>query len=77
MNMVDRSGMLVMWVHRFSEGRERVYEWKMMNRSREGLEWDARKWKSEIDRTVKGVELSKWNTYISSTPVPPECFHNF
>ena len=24
--MVDRSGLLVMWVHRFSEGKERVYE---------------------------------------------------
>ena len=38
MNMVDRSGMLVMWVHRFSEGREKVYEWNVMNRCREGLE---------------------------------------
>ena len=26
MNIVDRSAMLAMWVHRFSEGRERVYE---------------------------------------------------
>ena len=52
MDMVDRSGMLVMWVHLFSEGRERVYEWKMMNKSREGLEWDVRKWKSEKDRTA-------------------------
>ena len=43
MNMVYMSGMLVMWVHRFSEGRERIYEWKMINRSREGLEWDVRK----------------------------------
>ena len=24
MNMVDRSGMLIKWVHRFSEGRESV-----------------------------------------------------
>ena len=42
--MVDESGILVMWVHGVSEGRERVYEWKVMNRSREGLEWDVRKW---------------------------------
>ena len=33
-----------------------------MNRSREGLEWDVRKWKSEIDKRVKGVGLSKWKT---------------
>ena len=39
-----------------------MYEWKVMNRSREGLEWDVRKWKSEIDKTVKGVGLSKWKT---------------
>ena len=52
MNMVDRSGILVRWVHRFCEGRENIYEWKVMNRSREGLEWDVRKWKSEIDKTV-------------------------
>ena len=62
MNMVDRSDMLVRWVHTFFEGREKVYEWKVMNRSREGLEWDVRKWKSEIDKTVKGVGLSKWKT---------------
>ena len=55
MSMVDRSGMLVRCVHRLSEGRG----WKVMNRSREGLEWDVRKWKSEIDRTVKSVGLSK------------------
>ena len=35
-NMVDRSGMLVRWVHTFFEGRDWVYEWKVMNRSREG-----------------------------------------
>ena len=62
MNMVDKSGMLVMWVHRFFEGRERVYEWKVMNRSREGLAWDVRKWKSEMDKTVKGMGLAKWKT---------------
>ena len=39
-----------------------MYEWKEMNRSREGLEWDVRKWKSEIDKTVKDVGLSKWKT---------------
>ena len=33
-----------------------MFGWKVMN-SREGL-----KWKSEIDRTVKGVELNKWKT---------------
>ena len=43
MNIADRSGMLVMWVHRFFEGRERLYEWKVMNRSREGLECDVEK----------------------------------
>ena len=47
--MVDRSSMMVMWVYRFSEGRESVYEWKGMNRSREGLECDVRKWKIVID----------------------------
>ena len=39
-----------------------MYEWKVMNRSRERLECDVRKWKSEIDKTVKGVGLSKWKT---------------
>ena len=62
MNMVDRSDMLVRWVHRFCEGRESIYEWKVMNRSREGLEWDVRKWKSEINKTVKGVGVSKCKT---------------
>ena len=38
MNMVDRCDMLVIWVHRFFEGREWVYEWKVKNRGREGLE---------------------------------------
>ena len=33
-----------------------------MNRSRKGLEWDVRKWKIEIDKTVKGVGLGKWKT---------------
>ena len=56
--------MLVMWVHRFFEGRERVYEWKAMNGSREELKWDVRKWKSEIDKAVKGVGLSKWKTKL-------------
>ena len=32
-----------------------------MNRSREGLEWNVRKWKSEIGKTVKGVGLSGIN----------------
>ena len=59
MNMVDRSGMLVRWVHIIFEGREWEYEWKVMNRSGEGLEWDVRKWKIEIDKTVKGVGLGK------------------
>ena len=36
-----------------------MYEWKV-NRSKEKLEWDERKWKSEIERTVKAVGLSKW-----------------
>ena len=27
-----------------------MYEWKVMNRRKEGLEWDVRKWKSEIRR---------------------------
>ena len=31
-----------------------------MNRSREGLGWEVRKWKSEIDRAVRYVGLSKW-----------------
>ena len=35
-----------------------------MNRSREGFKWDVRKWKSEIDKTVKGVGLIKWMTEI-------------
>ena len=64
MNMVDRSGMLVRWVHRFCEGKEWVYEWKVMNKSRKGLKWDVRKWKSEIDKTMKGVGFSgrlRWN----------------
>ena len=43
MNMIDRNGMLVRWVHIFFEGREWVYEWKVINKSREGLEWDVRK----------------------------------
>ena len=42
-NMVGRSGILILWVHKFSEGRERVYEWKVMNRSRERFKWDVRK----------------------------------
>lgn len=58
--MVDRSGLLVRWIHRPFEGRQYVYEWKVMNRSREGLEWGVNRWKSEIDRTVKCVGLSKW-----------------
>ena len=62
--MVDRSGMLVRWVHRPFEGRENVCEWRMMNRSREGLEWDERKWKSEIERAVKCVGLSKWKNEL-------------
>ena len=49
MNMVDRCGMLVRWVNKFHEGREWVHEWKVMNKNRKGLEWDVRKWKSEID----------------------------
>ena len=32
--IVDRSGMLVVWVHIFSKGRESVYEWKVMNRKK-------------------------------------------
>ena len=39
-----------------------MHEWKVMNRNRKGLEWDVRKWKSEIDKTVKGVGLGKWKT---------------
>ena len=35
-----------------------------MKRSREGLEWDVKKWKSEINRTVKRVGLSKWKIEI-------------
>ena len=31
-------------------GRESVYEWKAMNKSRERLKWDVRKWKSKIER---------------------------
>ena len=62
MNMVNRSGMLVRWMHRFFEGRERMHEWKVMNRSRLGLECDVRKWTSEIDKTVKSMRLSKWKT---------------
>ena len=33
-----------------------------MNKNREGLEWDVRKWKSVIDKRVRGVGLSKWKT---------------
>ena len=58
--MVDRSGLRVRWIHQQFEGRQYVYEWKMMDRNREGLEWGVKKWKSEIDRAVKGVGLSKW-----------------
>ena len=36
-----------------------MYEWKVMNRSIEGLEWDVRKWNSEIDKTVKGVCMTE------------------
>ena len=31
-----------------------------MTRDREGLEWEWRKWKVEINREVKRVGLSKW-----------------
>ena len=54
MNMVDRSGVLVRWVHRFCEGREWVYEWKVMNRSREGLSgrlrWNERSFWNGTER---------------------------
>ena len=60
MKMVDRSSMFVRWIHQPFEGRQYIYEWRVMNRSREGLGWEVRKWKSEIDRTVRYVGLSKW-----------------
>ena len=40
--IIDKSGMLVKWVHRSFEERQSRYGWKVMNRSREELEWDAR-----------------------------------
>ena len=52
--------MIVRWVYRPLEDGQNVYEWNLLNRSREGLQWDVRKWKSEIDRAVKSVGLSKW-----------------
>ena len=60
MKMVDRSSMFVRWIHQPFEGRQYIYEWRVMNRSREGLGWEVRKWKSEIDRAVRYVGLSKW-----------------
>ena len=56
--------MLVIWMNRFFERRESVYEWRVMDRNREGIQWDARSWKSEIDRADKCVGLSgrlRWN----------------
>ena len=45
---------------RAMEGRQHEYEWEVLSRSGEGLEWDGRKWKNEIDRVVKGAGLCKW-----------------
>ena len=60
MKMEDRCGILVRWMHQTSERGENMYEWRMMLRSREGLEWDVSKWKTEIDRVIKCVGLNKW-----------------
>ena len=60
MKMIDRSSMLVRWIHPPLGERQYVYEWRLMNRSREGLEWEGRKWKSEIDGEVRHVGLRNW-----------------
>ncbi|XP_050694867.1 uncharacterized protein LOC126984800 isoform X3 [Eriocheir sinensis] len=58
MRMVGDSGMRVRWVSR-EEGR-RFFEWKVTDRNSEGLEWNVRKWKKEIDSAVKGDGLRRW-----------------
>ena len=48
-------------MHRPLEDRHNAGEWRMIDRNREEVEWDERKWKSEIDKAVKVEGLSKYN----------------
>ncbi len=36
-----------------NQGGRQFCDWKVTNRNGEGLEWEARKWKNEIDHAVK------------------------
>ncbi|MPC10999.1 hypothetical protein E2C01_003649 [Portunus trituberculatus] len=43
-----------------AEGRHVESDWSKIVRNGEALEWDVRKWKSEIDKRVKCMELNEW-----------------
>ena len=58
--MIDRSRMLNRVAHRSAEGVQNVCEWKIINLVGEGIEWDAGKWKNEIEKAVREEGLAKW-----------------
>ena len=60
LKMVCRSGMGVRWMHERINERIIMSEWKMVNGNREGLEWNVKKWKTEIDKMEKHMDLRKW-----------------
>ena len=50
---------MVRWAPLLYEGRQ-TYEWKIVDRNGEGIEWSVGKWRCELDRAVMKVGLSKW-----------------
>ena len=58
--MVVKSGLITSWAFQQVEGRHLESDWSMIVRNGEGREWNVRKWRSEIDRVVKGVGLDDW-----------------
>ncbi|MPC65526.1 hypothetical protein E2C01_059663 [Portunus trituberculatus] len=58
MKMTERSGLQVVWGMRMAGRNQNEREWIVTRGGRVGTEWDARKWKSEIDRELKWVGLN-------------------
>ena len=60
MRMTERSGLQVVWEMRMVGRNQNEREWIVTRGGRVGIEWDARKWKSEIDRELEWVGLNIW-----------------
>ena len=60
MKVVEGNGLNLWWMYEMVDDRERMSEWKTLTTDREGLEWDVKKWKNEIDRVMKQVGLNRW-----------------